>query len=69
MEIGAPSDEYEPEVERIAEAVSVGYTEERIAEIAAEVFSKAFAEEITADKFREFASDVYNGLHYAYSQL
>lgn len=69
LEIGAPSDEYELESGRIAEAVSESDTEERIADIAAEIFSKTFAEEITADKFREFARDVYNGLHYTYSQL
>lgn len=63
LEIGAPSDEYELEVGRIAEAVSESDTEERIAEVAAEVFSRAFAEKITADKFREFARGVWNELH------
>ena len=69
LEIGAPSDEYELEIGRIAEAVSESDTEESIAEVAAGIFSKAFSEEITADRFREFARNVCNELHYKYSQL
>ncbi len=69
LEIGAPSDEYELEIGRITEAVSESDTEESIADIAAEVFSKAFNQKITADRFCEFARNVWNELHYTYSQL
>lgn len=62
LEIDAPSDEYELEATRIADVVSVGYTEERIAKVAAEVFSKAFACELSAERFCSFAQEVWNEL-------
>lgn len=62
LEIGAPSDEYELEATRIADAVSVGDTEEKIARVAAEVFSKAFNQKITVNRFRVFSQDVWNEL-------
>lgn len=61
--MGAPDDEYDLESEAIAAAVSVGDSEEKIAEIAAEVFAKEFNRKITADRFREFAHIVWNELH------
>ena len=59
---GAPEDEYEYEAAQIAAAIAVGDTEEGIAEIAAEVFTKAFSWEYTADAFRGFAAEVRNEL-------
>ncbi|MDE7231448.1 MAG: DUF1871 family protein [Oscillospiraceae bacterium] len=63
LEIGAPSDEYELEIGRIAKAVSKSDTEESIAGVAAEVFSKAFNCKIAVERFREFACNVWNELH------
>ncbi len=57
--IGAPDDEYDLESQRISAAVSVGDTEDKIAEVAAEVFSKAFSREYTAEMFRRFALEVW----------
>ena len=62
LKIGAPDDEYEFEAADIAEAISVGDSEERIAEIAAEVFAKEFNWKVTADRFRDFARSVWNEL-------
>lgn len=69
LKIGAPDDEYDFESEAIAAAISVGDSEKRIAEIAAEVFAKEFNWKITADRFRDFARNVWNELRYTYSQL
>ena len=59
---GAPEDEYEYEAEKVAAAITAGDSEARIAEIAAEVFSKAFSWEYSVDAFRGFAVDVFNEL-------
>lgn len=63
LEHGAPDDEYEDEAAQIAAAIAVGDTEEKIANIAAEVFTKAFSWEYSTDMFSGFASEVRNGLH------
>lgn len=54
----APPDEYDNESAEIAEIISDGDSAEKIAEICAEVFSCAFAENISADKFREIAEEI-----------
>ncbi len=59
---GAPDDEYEYEAERIAAAIAPGDSEEKIAETATEVFTKAFPWEYSADMFRGFAAEVRNEL-------
>lgn len=63
LEIGAPGDEYDFESKMISSAISVGDSEERIAEITAEVFAKEFNWKITADRFRDLARNVWNELH------
>lgn len=62
LETGAPSDEYGFEAAEIAAAVVVGDTKEKIAEAAAEVFSKAFSCEVCADRFLGFAEEVWREL-------
>lgn len=62
LRIGAPDDEYDLESESISAAISVGDSEERIAEIATEVFAREFNWKITVDRFRDFARNVWNEL-------
>lgn len=60
--MGAHDDEYYFESVHIAAEISVGDSEKRIAEIAAEVFAKEFNWKITADRFLYFARNVWNEL-------
>lgn len=54
----APPDEYDDESAEIAEAISDGDSADEIAAICAKVFSRAFANNISADKFRGVAEQI-----------
>lgn len=58
LKMGAPDDEYELEAKRIAEVIEVGDSTERMAEVAAAVFSRAFSRETASDRFLGFAEEV-----------
>lgn len=63
LKIGAPDDEYEVEAADIAEAISSGDSEEKIAGIIANIFAKEFNWEVTAENFRGLARNIRNELH------
>ena len=54
----APFDEYDDESAEIAKRISDGDSAEKIAGICAEVFSRTFAENVSADKFREVSEEI-----------
>lgn len=58
----APPDEYDDESAEIAEIISDGDSVEEIAGICAKVFSRAFDENISADRFCEVAEEIWRYL-------
>ncbi len=58
----APPDEYDNESAEIAETISDGDSAEKIAEICAEVFSRAFDENISTDRFCEVVEEIWRYL-------
>ena len=62
LECHAPVDEYDYESAEIAESISAGNSAEEIAAICAGVFSRAFANDIPADKFLGIAEEIRRDL-------
>jgi hypothetical protein len=65
LEIGAPDDEYEPEIREIASRVGECVNPEEIQLLLHEVFTKWFDERIAGPKelYRAPAEVIWNGLH------
>ena|SRR5919106_1456555 len=68
LEIGAPEDEYEPEIREIASRVGECMNPEEIQLLLHEVFTKWFDERIAGPKelYRAPAEVIWNGLHRVY---
>lgn len=65
LEIGAPDDEYEPEIREIASRVEGCTTLEEIQLLLHEVFVKWFDEQIAGprERYRRVAEVIWNGLY------
>ena len=68
LEIGAPDDEYEPEIREIASRIGEGTNLEKVQLLLQEVFAKWFDECIAGPKelYRAPAEVIWNGLRRIY---
>lgn len=63
LEQEAPSNEFDGESRKIAEYISEKDTVEKIAKVAAAVFSSTFGDEFSAEDFMEAAGEIYRELN------